>query len=264
MNFIETFTTSREAAEKAVFDALDRRAINLLSNLQKEDVQIDEAGVDGQYHEKNPKIDLFHNGAYVASTNWSKTVKHAVDTIKTKKPELTGDWSGKKATNESVDESLIDEEFVVLEEGVRKLTEFSQGRHRATVHKDSDLDEYQVKFHTDGKHLPDADYFSDDKADAEGTAKAQIIHLHNKDHEKVSEGVPSVHDDEGMVGVVHTYSVGQKSDKDFKMGKLFKHGENKYTANFYAGGKRIPKSNKDFTDRHDAIKHIKATVNATR
>lgn len=68
-----------------------------------------------------------------------------------------------------------------LSEGVRKVGDYAQGRHNATIHKDSDTGEYRVKFHTDGKHLIDADYFDDDKESAMGTAKHQINGLHSKD-----------------------------------------------------------------------------------
>lgn len=60
----------------------------------------------------------------------------------------------------------------------RKVGEYTNGIHKATIHKEDD--EYRVKFHKDGKHLQDADYFTDDKADAEGTAKHQVNAMCNK------------------------------------------------------------------------------------
>jgi hypothetical protein len=72
-------------------------------------------------------------------------------------------------------------ESTEVNEGIRKTGEYSQGRHKATIHKDSDLGEYKVKFHTDGKHHEPADYFTDDKSDAQGTAKAGVDKLHAKD-----------------------------------------------------------------------------------
>lgn len=65
----------------------------------------------------------------------------------------------------------------------RKVGEFQNGIHKATVHKDSDTGEYKVKFHTNGKHLKDADYFTDEKDDAIGTAKDEIIRMHSRDTE---------------------------------------------------------------------------------
>lgn len=48
------------------------------------------------------------------------------------------------------------------------------GRHVAKVHKKED--EYVVSIHSDGKHNAKADYFTDDKEDAHGTAKAMLAH----------------------------------------------------------------------------------------
>jgi hypothetical protein len=41
----------------------------------------------------------------------------------------------------------------------------------ATVYRDSEWQEYRVKFHQDGKHLADSDYHTDDKSDAQHTAR---------------------------------------------------------------------------------------------
>jgi hypothetical protein len=138
------------------------------------------------YSDKNPKIDLHnkHSGAYIASTNWSPTVKHAVSGYETKYPEMKGHIRG--YLSESEDKSgSVSEEFVwddkPLNEGVRKVGELENGRHKATIHKDSETGEFVAKFHTDGKYLPDADYFGSDKEDAEGTAKHQLAQLHAKD-----------------------------------------------------------------------------------
>lgn len=75
------------------------------------------------------------------------------------------------------------QESTIVSEGVKKAGEYSMGRHKATTHKDSDTGEYTVKFHTDNKHLPNVDYFTDDKSDASGTAKTQVDKLHSKDVE---------------------------------------------------------------------------------
>ena len=61
------------------------------------------------------------------------------------------------------------EKFIT--ESVKKVGSYETGNKKATVHKDSDVGEYHVKFHTDGKHHVDADYHTDDKEDAHGTAK---------------------------------------------------------------------------------------------
>ena len=67
--------------------------------------------------------------------------------------------------------SLAKPEGKGLNESVRKVGEHMDGTKKATVHKDSDIGEYHVKFHTDGKHHKDADYHTDDIVDANQTAK---------------------------------------------------------------------------------------------
>lgn len=53
-----------------------------------------------EYSEKNPKIDLYHkdSGDYLASTNFSPTVKHAVAGYEVKNPDMVGKVKGSKAT----------------------------------------------------------------------------------------------------------------------------------------------------------------------
>jgi hypothetical protein len=79
----------------------------------------------------------------------------------------------------------VSESFVV--EGLRKIDSYENGRHKATVYKDSEWGEYRVKFHTDGKHLVDADHHDSDKEGAVDTAKAQVDWLHAKDTKKDAE-----------------------------------------------------------------------------
>lgn len=56
-----------------------------------------------------------------------------------------------------------------------RLSSTYEYRNRtAKVYKDPEWDEFVVQFWVDGEHLKDADYFTDDKADAQGTAKAWI------------------------------------------------------------------------------------------
>lgn len=47
---------------------------------------------------KNIKIDLFNKktGVYLCSTNWSKTLKEAIESYILKYPELLGNVSAKK------------------------------------------------------------------------------------------------------------------------------------------------------------------------
>lgn len=61
-----------------------------------------------------------------------------------------------------------------MEEGKRKVDEFAQDGEKAIVYYNSEDEEYCVKFYKDGEYQKDADYFTDDKDDAIGTAKLQI------------------------------------------------------------------------------------------
>lgn len=75
-----------------------------------------------------------------------------------------------------------------LEESMKLISTHENGKHKAKVYKNSDLGEHQVKFYTDGKHHVDADYHTDDKEDAEGTAKHQINNMKESIDESVVDG----------------------------------------------------------------------------
>lgn len=56
-----------------------------------------------------------------------------------------------------------------------KLVAALNGASRTVkVYYDSDLAEYVAKLYVDGKHYEPADYFTDDKGDALGTASAML------------------------------------------------------------------------------------------
>ena len=193
MSFLDQFQTlPKEEVKQALFDILNGKAMDVLSSMQEEQITEadDKEHKPGSYSDKNPKIDLHnrHNGEYIASTNWSPNTKHAVKAYELKNPDMTGHVRAyiNKGKNESVDEST---EFFQIDEGVRKVADYCCGRHKATTHKDSETGEYQVKFHTDGKHAKDADYFTDDKEDAAGTAKKQVDAMHAKDSKSVDESI---------------------------------------------------------------------------
>jgi len=80
-----------------------------------------------------------------------------------------------------------------LSEGLRKIGELhsDSGDHHATIHKDHEWGEYRVKFHSKGVHNPDADYHTDDKDDAHGTAEAGLKHL-DATHKTVHEDVEQI------------------------------------------------------------------------
>ena len=57
------------------------------------------------------------------------------------------------------------------------------GPHEAKVYRNTETGEHQVKFYTDGKHHSKADYYTDDKEDAHGTATVGLKDL-AKEHTK--------------------------------------------------------------------------------
>ena len=65
---------------------------------------------------------------------------------------------------------------------MRLITKVVKGDHSATIYYNSSLREYVVRFCTNGVHQVDADYFTDSKEDAIGTAEHQINYLKEKDH----------------------------------------------------------------------------------
>ena len=59
-----------------------------------------------------------------------------------------------------------------LGEAQRLVSTHEYRNRSAHVYRDSDTSEFVVKFYEGGVHLAEADYFTDDKEDAQGTAKA--------------------------------------------------------------------------------------------
>jgi hypothetical protein len=81
----------------------------------------------------------------------------------------------------------VKEEAEQIDEGLRKVATYhsENGKHTATVHKDTEWGEHRVKFHTDGKHHAKADYHTDDHEDAHSTARAHLKHMENTHKESV-------------------------------------------------------------------------------
>ncbi len=88
-----------------------------------------------------------------------------------------------------VDESVNNKQGVAegtINENLRLVGKVQAGNKLAKIYKDSDWDEYRVKFYTDGKYDgEDSDHHTDDKEDAVNTAKSQIT---NKHSHTVAEG----------------------------------------------------------------------------
>lgn len=60
---------------------------------------------------------------------------------------------------------------------LRQIEKQVNGNREARVMYDTDVQEYIVKFYTNGKHYAPADYFTDDKADAQGTARLELANM---------------------------------------------------------------------------------------
>lgn len=57
---------------------------------------------------------------------------------------------------------------------MKKIAVFSFGNRTAKVYRDSEWQEYRVKFYVAGTHMDAADYHTDDREDAMDTAKVAI------------------------------------------------------------------------------------------
>ena len=65
-----------------------------------------------------------------------------------------------------------------------QATILSQGRTFeqgvcARIYRDTDWSEYRVRFFRDGQHMANADYHTDDKTDANDTARFTVDQLNN-------------------------------------------------------------------------------------
>lgn len=155
MNYLEQFQTlSKEEATKAIFDVLNKKALESLDESFKGKLEdfADRAGTT-----QVNAADKVHDIVTKVASTVKAGIKFVTNKVKSVKEESE------------------------LTEGVRKVGDYSAGRHKATIHKDSDLSEYKVKFYEDGKHHEPADYFTDDKEDATDTAKMQCDRNHAKD-----------------------------------------------------------------------------------
>lgn len=167
MDYVEQLQTLDEVAgRQVIFDALNSAAIDALNDMKNE-ARLDEVSKQtlDSYVDKSSK-------------NWSKnhtTRRNSTDDLEKEKSdkEKNKRSKGLESAFRKLPKEDLDESTEHLDEA-RKVDEFESGTHKATIHKDTDTGEYKVKFHTDGKHLKDADYFTDEKDDAIGTAKHQI------------------------------------------------------------------------------------------
>lgn len=140
--------------------------------------------VNEEYSSKNPKLDIFHKGEYVASTKFSPTNKHAKQGWLDKHPDHKAeDIKVIKSVNEDyipakpITVSMLDAITSVME-SKKKIGEYSHGSNSTKVYKLSgehnEGDPFVVHLHKNGKHYEPADYFTNDLDDAHGTAKSMV------------------------------------------------------------------------------------------
>ena len=78
---------------------------------------------------------------------------------------------------------LARNEEVEIEEGMRLIATHTTGPHSAKVYKDTENDEHRVRFFKNGQHQKNGDYHTDDKEDANSTAKYQLKKWHSTNEE---------------------------------------------------------------------------------
>lgn len=108
--------------------------------------------------------------------NISKNVLNKL--TRNKEAGKTYDTARKMVANEEVEvvDEAKDDSTWGVDSPKRKKSQYvsDDGRHVAKIHKKEG--EFIVSIHSDGKHHEPADYFTDDKEDAHGTAKAMLAH----------------------------------------------------------------------------------------
>lgn len=101
-------------------------------------------------------------------TNLLSTI--AFDALETKKQDIAANLF----TGGVVEEGLTTGKRLVSKHGVG-------GTHEARVYKDPEYNEFQVHFYKGGKHMGEGPVsYHDDKADAQGTADAEIGRMNSK------------------------------------------------------------------------------------
>ena len=113
---------------------------------------------------------------------------------------------------------------------IESVTNTTTGKS-ATVYRNAELNEYQVKFSQDGKFLPAADYFTDDKGDAQRTARTvwrdlkatpalrmRLVYTDNPTREvKIGDEIKAVRGGLGEVFIVESFSKPHKPSSSGKV-----------------------------------------------
>jgi hypothetical protein len=125
-----------------------------------------------------------------------------------------------------------------ITESLKKVGEHENGKLKATVHHDAEWNEYRVKFHRDGVHQKDADYHTDDKEDAHGTAK----HFVSSKNESIEESLRKVAEfgDSKLKSTIH-------HDAEYQ----------EYRVKFHRDGVHQKDADYHTDDKHDAISTAK-------
>lgn len=142
--------------------------------------------------------------------------------------------------------------IVAICEGMRKVETLHSecGKHHATIHRDTDYNEYRVKFHINGKHHEPADSFHGDHDDAHHTAKAELkrmTKLNGALKESSLEEVKSLLEEEqidelskALLGRYVKKAAGKMADHGFDTGRASQDpkGDDKFHASFDKLSKR--------------------------
>jgi len=104
---------------------------------------------------------------------------------------------------------------VTLTDPTKTLGEEATGK-TARIFFNKDLGEYTVKFYQNGKHMADADYFTDDKEDARGTAKAETAAKEEEVDEATGRGKwdSNSSDYEGDYGGAENWGKREREDDE--------------------------------------------------
>jgi hypothetical protein len=103
---------------KQYYDYTKKEAIEAFKEEFKEEyLKKEVVESDYGYSDKNPKIDLFVDGVYKASTNYAKTIKQAVEKFIEKNPG----YADKKVTGSIVKESVSEGSTMTKKECAKKL-----------------------------------------------------------------------------------------------------------------------------------------------
>ncbi len=119
----------------------------------------------------NKKKELLKLGTKKAGEYWDKSHTKII---------------GIQRAGKRIKEDIAEIDETSISESLRLIKTYTNGNKSAKIHKDSEWNEYKVSHYVDGKHKHKADYFTDDKDDAHGTAQI-FVKSAKEDLEVVTE-----------------------------------------------------------------------------